>query len=59
MMFDQKWVRGARDLLRKRMTEPPDDIIYDDAPAQEDWTAAEARPLDLADWEKDVVMYSL
>lgn len=59
LMFDQKWVKGARDLLRTHMTEPPDGVTYDAPQAEEDWTAAEARPLDLADWEKDVVMYSL
>jgi hypothetical protein len=59
-MFDETWVNGARDLLRKRMTEPPKGISYIDPAIDEDWAApAEAKALDLADWEKDIIMYSL
>ena len=59
-MFDETWINGARDLLRKRMTEPPKDIRYEDPVIEdEDWGHAEAKALDLADWEKDIIMYSL
>ena len=58
-MFDQKWVNGARDLLRKRMTEPPQGVNYIEPVIDDDWAPVEAKALDLADWEKDIIMYSL
>jgi hypothetical protein len=40
------------------MKEPPADINYS-ALARADWVATEAKALDLADWEKDIVMCTL
>lgn len=42
------------------MTEVPDDIAYNLSVIEEEqWRPAEAKALDLADWEKDIVMFSL
>jgi hypothetical protein len=57
-LFEKDWVKGARDLQRKAMKEAPADINYR-ALARADWVATEAKTLDLADWEKDIVMCTL
>jgi hypothetical protein len=45
-------------MQRKAMKEAPADIDYR-ALARSDWVATEAKALDLADWEKDIVMCTL
>jgi hypothetical protein len=40
------------------MKEAPTDIRYNEL-ARTDWLPAEAKTLDLADWEKDIVMCAL
>lgn len=55
--FDKAWIKGAKDLLRKQMTQAPGDIQF--VEPEKAWEAAEARTLDLADWEKDIVMCTL
>jgi len=56
--FEREWIQGARDLQRKAMKQTPADVDFS-ALARSDWVAPEAKTLDLADWEKDIVMYSL
>jgi hypothetical protein len=56
--FEREWIKGARDLQRKAMKQAPADIDFK-ALARSDWVAPEAKTLDLADWEKDIIMYSL
>jgi hypothetical protein len=57
-LFDKEWIKGARDQRRKAMKEAPTDIRYNEL-ARADWLPAEAKTLDLADWEKDIVMCAL
>jgi hypothetical protein len=57
--FEREWVKGAKALLRDRMTRPPDGVTLDPSNPVDEWEAAEARTLDLVDWEKDIVMCTL
>lgn len=53
-LFDPQWVKEARDRRRKEMTRPPKGVRFDDVVE-----VVDDKPLDLADWENDVVMCSL
>lgn len=53
-LFDPLWVKEARERRRKEMTRPPRGVRFDDTVE-----VVEDKPLDLADWENDVVMCSL
>lgn len=53
-LFDPEWVKEARDRRRKEMTRPPRGVRFDDTVE-----VLEDKPLDLADWERDIVMCSL
>jgi hypothetical protein len=57
-MFDKDWVHEAREQQRRAMKEIPPGINYD-VEVKTEWTGAEAKALDLAEWEKDIVMFSL
>jgi hypothetical protein len=57
-LFDQDWVTQAKEQQRRAMKQAPADIRYDDH-VETKWTGTEAKALDLADWEKDIIMYSL
>ena len=53
--FDPSWVKSAKAIRRKEMTQTPVDILLD---PRED-SAASGRTLELADWESDIVYSSL
>lgn len=55
--FDKDWVKQAKDLLRRQMTRPPDDVKLDQG--ADVWQEAEAKTLDLAEWENDIIMCTL
>jgi hypothetical protein len=57
--FDAEWIRGARELRRKEMTRPPGDFHIVVDLAHQEGNPFEGRTLDLADWEKDIIMTSL
>ncbi|BEJ18121.1 hypothetical protein CspHIS471_0703980 [Cutaneotrichosporon sp. HIS471] len=52
-MFDKQWAKEARERRWKEMTRPPRGVRFDDTVEIED------KPLDLADWENDIVMCGL
>jgi len=45
-------------MRRRAMKEAPADIDYSRL-ARADWVATESKALDLADWERDIVMCTL
>lgn len=51
--FDPEWIKEAREQRRLEMTRPPKSVRFDVEPEKEH------RVLDLADWEKDIVMCSM
>lgn len=51
-LFDPEWVKEARQVRRREMTKAPYGVRFD-VPDEE------PRPLDLADWEADVIMCPL
>ncbi len=53
-LFDQQWVKEARERRRKEMTRPPRGVRFDD-----NVEILDDKPLDLAEWENDIVMCGL
>ncbi len=53
--FEPEWIKGAKQVRRMAMTEPPKGISLEDVDGDRDV----GKPLDFADWENDIVMCSL
>lgn len=54
--FEREWVKEAQQRKWKRVTQPPSGInLYDDIESGN----SNLRPLDLVEWENDIIMCSL
>jgi len=57
--FDREWILGAKKLRRIEMTRPPADFELAPETVDLEWQEEVGLPLDLADWEKDIIMTPL